>query len=87
MCEKSANNAVFSHNDGTGLNLKYIFKISFEVEDLANLSLNKPVRLFISETMETALNLQQEFIKIRQDRENHREAYVACMLKLQKIFN
>uniref|UniRef100_A0A914I920 Helicase C-terminal domain-containing protein n=1 Tax=Globodera rostochiensis TaxID=31243 RepID=A0A914I920_GLORO len=51
-----------------------------QVEDLANLSLNKPVKLFINENTETAMNLHQEFIRIRQDRENEREAYAAALI-------
>ncbi|KAL3102203.1 hypothetical protein niasHS_003612 [Heterodera schachtii] len=51
-----------------------------QVEDLANLSLNKPVKLFINENTETAMNLHQEFIRIRQERENEREAYAAALI-------
>lgn len=40
------------------------------------MSLSKPVRLFVNENTETAANLRQEFIRIREDRESDREAIV-----------
>ena len=48
-----------------------------QVEDLARMSLNKPVRLFINENTATAANLKQEFVRIREERESDREAIVA----------
>jgi ATP-dependent RNA helicase DDX27 len=41
------------------------------------MSLKKPIRLFINENTETAANLRQEFIRIREEREDDREAIVA----------
>ena len=41
------------------------------------MSLKDPVRLFTNENTETALNLRQEFIRIRENHENDREVLVA----------
>jgi ATP-dependent RNA helicase DDX27 len=43
------------------------------VEDLANLSLNKPVKLFVNENTDVTANLRQEFIRIRSDAQENRE--------------
>ncbi len=41
------------------------------------MSLNKPVKLFINENTDVALNLRQEFVRIRTNHENDREAIVS----------
>jgi ATP-dependent RNA helicase DDX27 len=41
------------------------------------MSLDKPVRLFVNENTQTAANLRQEFIRIREERESDRDAIVA----------
>ena len=51
--------------------------IDFKVRDLAAVSLDKPVRVFVNENTDVALNLRQEFIRIRANREADREAIVA----------
>ena len=48
----------------------------FQVEELANLSLNQPVRLFVDNNTDVAYNLRQEFVRIRNNRENDRLAIV-----------
>ncbi|CAG0918810.1 unnamed protein product [Notodromas monacha] len=50
------------------------------VEDLATLSLKRPVKIFIDSNQSVAENLQQEFIKIRKNQENDREAILAALL-------
>lgn len=40
------------------------------------LSLNRPVRLFVDSNMDVAANLQQEFVRIRANREDDREAVI-----------
>ena len=47
------------------------------MKDLAAVSLNKPVRVFVSENTDVALGLRQEFIRVRANREGDREAIVA----------
>ncbi|KAL4234990.1 putative ATP-dependent RNA helicase ddx27 [Mactra antiquata] len=54
--------------------------MSEAVKDLAAVSLNKPVKIFINESTDTALGLRQEFIRIRANREGDREAVVAALL-------
>lgn len=52
-----------------------------EIENLAQMSLKNPVRLFINENTDVAANLNQEFIRIRESREEDREAIVASLVK------
>ena len=47
------------------------------MKDLAAVSLNKPVRVFVNENTDVALSLRQEFVRIRANREGDREAIVA----------
>ena len=47
-----------------------------QVEALAAVSLNRPVRLFVDQNTDTADNLQQEFVRVRAKRETDREAIV-----------
>ncbi|XP_060597601.1 probable ATP-dependent RNA helicase DDX27 [Ruditapes philippinarum] len=54
--------------------------MSEQVKDLAAVSLNKPVKVFINENTDTALGLRQEFIRIRGNKEGDREAIVAALL-------
>ncbi|XP_041974712.1 probable ATP-dependent RNA helicase DDX27 [Aricia agestis] len=54
--------------------------MSEEVKDLAAVSLNKPVKLFLDSNKDVAFNLRQEFIRIRADRESDREALLAALV-------
>ncbi|KRT81362.1 helicase, partial [Oryctes borbonicus] len=51
-----------------------------EVEDLAAMSLTKPVRLFVDSNKEVAFNLRQEFVRIRQDKEADRESILCALV-------
>ncbi|XP_055951190.1 probable ATP-dependent RNA helicase DDX27 [Argiope bruennichi] len=51
-----------------------------EVKDLAAAVLKKPVKIFINNNTEVAMNLHQEFIRIRPNREADREAIVVALL-------
>ncbi|GBN06278.1 putative ATP-dependent RNA helicase DDX27, partial [Araneus ventricosus] len=51
-----------------------------EVKDLAASVLKKPVKIFINSNTEVAMNLHQEFIRIRPNREADREAIVVALL-------
>ncbi|KAL3286971.1 hypothetical protein HHI36_001457 [Cryptolaemus montrouzieri] len=51
-----------------------------EVERLAAVSLNKPVRLFVDSNTEVAFNLRQEFVRIRSDKEGDRESILAALV-------
>merc|ERR1712142_751766 len=51
-----------------------------KVQELVSLSLNKPVKIFVNTNTETNLNLQQEFIRIRADKEGDREAIIAALV-------
>uniref|UniRef100_A0AC34QY24 Uncharacterized protein n=1 Tax=Panagrolaimus sp. JU765 TaxID=591449 RepID=A0AC34QY24_9BILA len=66
LCSKSRQTMLFSAT------------MTDEIEELAKLSLEKPVRLFINENTETAANLRQEFVRIRD--ENTREAIVCALV-------
>ncbi|VDM37674.1 unnamed protein product [Toxocara canis] len=54
--------------------------MTVQIEQLADMSLKNPVRLFINENTETALNLRQEFIRIRENREHERESIVVALI-------
>jgi ATP-dependent RNA helicase DDX27 len=49
------------------------------VEDLVELSLHEPVRLFVNVNTQVTSNLTQEFIRIRKNREHCREAIVLAL--------
>ncbi|KAK2579488.1 hypothetical protein KPH14_010801 [Odynerus spinipes] len=51
-----------------------------EVKDLAAVSLDKPVKVFVDSNQEVAFNLRQEFIRIRKEREGDREAILAALI-------
>ncbi|PIC55029.1 hypothetical protein B9Z55_000048 [Caenorhabditis nigoni] len=51
-----------------------------EIDELASMSLKKPVKIFINENTDTALKLRQEFIRIRAGRETDRESMVAALV-------
>uniref|UniRef100_A0A9J2P3G2 RNA helicase n=1 Tax=Ascaris lumbricoides TaxID=6252 RepID=A0A9J2P3G2_ASCLU len=51
-----------------------------QIEQLAAVSLKNPVRIFINENTETALNLRQEFIRIRENHEHERESIVVALV-------
>ena len=53
-----------------------MYDLSFQVEELVSLSLNHPVRIFVDQNTDVALNLQQEFVRIRPTREHDRLAIV-----------
>lgn len=53
-----------------------ILTFAVQVEELVSLSLNHPVRIFIDQNTDVATCLQQEFIRIRENRENDRLAIV-----------
>ena len=46
------------------------------MEELARLSLNHPVRLFVDKNNDVAGNLRQEFVRIKSKKEGDREAIV-----------
>ncbi|XP_058796893.1 probable ATP-dependent RNA helicase DDX27 [Phymastichus coffea] len=51
-----------------------------EVKDLAAVSLNKPVKVFVNSNQDVAFNLRQEFIRIRKEREGDREPILAALI-------
>ncbi|GAB1870099.1 RNA helicase [Camponotus japonicus] len=51
-----------------------------EVKDLAAVSLNNPVKIFVDSNQDVAFNLRQEFIRIRKEREGDREAILAALV-------
>lgn len=51
-----------------------------EVRDLAMVSLQKPIRIFVDSNKEVAFNLRQEFIRIRNDKEGDRETILAALV-------
>ncbi|XP_064599408.1 probable ATP-dependent RNA helicase DDX27 [Liolophura sinensis] len=51
-----------------------------EVKDLAAVSLNDPVKIFINENTDVAHSLRQEFVRIRPSREGDREAIVSALV-------
>ncbi|XP_011296721.1 probable ATP-dependent RNA helicase DDX27 [Fopius arisanus] len=51
-----------------------------EVNDLAAVSLDKPVKVFVGSNQDVAFNLRQEFVRIRREREGDREAILAALI-------
>lgn len=51
-----------------------------QVKDLAAVSLNKPVKIFVNNNQTVAFNLRQEFIRIREGKEGDREAILAALI-------
>ncbi|XP_076231044.1 dead-box helicase Rs1 [Calliopsis andreniformis] len=51
-----------------------------EVKELAAVSLDKPVKVFVDSNQDVAFNLRQEFIRIRKEREGDREAILAALI-------
>lgn len=58
-----------------------------EVKDLATVSLNRPVKVFVNSSTDLAMNLRQEFIRIRPNKEGDREAVVSGNTWFCKIFH
>ncbi|XP_070513500.1 probable ATP-dependent RNA helicase DDX27 isoform X2 [Cardiocondyla obscurior] len=51
-----------------------------KVKDLAAVSLNNPVKIFVDSNQDVAFNLRQEFIRIRKEREGDREAILVSLV-------
>lgn len=51
-----------------------------EVNDLAAVSLNKPLKIFVDSNRGVAFNLRQEFIRIRKEKEEDREAILCALV-------
>lgn len=51
-----------------------------QVEDLAAVSLKKPVKIFVDSNKDVAFGLRQEFVRIRANKEGDREAIVAALV-------
>lgn len=48
-----------------------------KVDDLVNVSLNRPVKIFINQNVDVTPHLKQEFIRIRDNSERHKDAVLA----------
>merc|ERR1712106_670858 len=51
-----------------------------QVEQLATVSLNKPVKVFVDSNKVVAWNLRQEFVRVRHGKEEDREALLAALV-------
>nr|CAG4639987.1 EOG090X059J [Daphnia pulex] len=54
--------------------------MSNEVRDLAAVSLNKPIKVFVNNNRDVAFNLRQEFVRIRPNHEGDREAILCALV-------
>lgn len=54
--------------------------MSDQVKDLAAVSLEKPVKVFVNTNQTVAFNLRQEFVRIRDDKEGDREPILAALV-------
>ena len=57
------------------------------MNDLTAVSLIDPVKVYVNENTDVALNLRQEFVRIRPNREGDREAIIAGKILNFKITN
>jgi ATP-dependent RNA helicase DDX27 len=73
MCE------IIQHCPKSRQTMLFSATMTDKVEELASVSLNRPVRLFVDRNTDTAENLQQEFVRIRSKREGDREAIVTAL--------
>lgn len=51
-----------------------------QVQDLASVSLTKPVKIFVDNNKDVAFNLRQEFVRIRAGKEGDREPILAALI-------
>lgn len=54
--------------------------MSEQVKDLVSISLQKPVKIFVNTNQTVAYNLRQEFIRIREEKEEDREPILAALV-------
>nr|CAG4637755.1 EOG090X059J [Chydorus sphaericus] len=54
--------------------------MSSEVRDLAAVSLQKPIKVFVNNNRDVAFNLRQEFVRIRPNHEGDREAILCALV-------
>nr|CAG4650939.1 EOG090X059J [Simocephalus serrulatus] len=54
--------------------------MSNEVRDLAAVSLDKPIKVFVDNNRDVAFNLRQEFVRIRPNHEGDREAILCALV-------
>ncbi|VDO26250.1 unnamed protein product [Brugia timori] len=80
LCARNRQTMLFSATMTDQFNSLVSTEQYFEIEELAAVSLKNPVKLFISGNTETALNLRQEFVRIRENHEADRECIVAGLV-------
>lgn len=85
MFSNKTDDVVFSDHDRSSRNRTEEFSefsrfFFVQIKDLIQVSLNRPVRLFIDDNQSVAPYLRQEFIRIREHREGDRESIVAALL-------
>lgn len=71
---------VISNCSRTRQTMLFSATMTDQIQDLIQVSLNRPIRLFIDDNQSVAPYLRQEFVRIREHREGDREAIVAALL-------
>jgi ATP-dependent RNA helicase DDX27 len=50
-----------------------------KIEDLVNVNLKKPVKIFLSDNVDVTPNLKQEFVRLRDSSDTNRQVLLAGM--------
>ncbi|XP_059622324.1 probable ATP-dependent RNA helicase DDX27 [Phlebotomus argentipes] len=71
---------IIDHCSRTRQTMLFSATMTEKVQDLATVSLTKPVKVFVDSNQAVAKNLQQQFIRIRGESDKDREPFLAALI-------